>query len=210
MLLQILNKAYAATQKVTAQKLATQAPVPLAQLQKQRAKDWVDELAAAFRQEFSRAAHYRVFSAGHAANASFGLDDLGIDISVCKIGRIKSAELENELEYVTEPVWQVQSQFSTDTKDAICDFNKLVIGGAANRLLVAPIVHSPAYLRTLGVPALACKGSTVYLAMLPHPSRWPAAADAIRLFKFNGKSWKPEAETPPATSTTESEKSPAS
>src|SRR5437868_3292910 len=109
MLQQILNKAYAATQKLTAQKQATQSAVPLAQLQKQRTKDWLDELANAFRQEFSRAAHFRVFSAGHATNAAFGLDDLGVEIAVCKVARIKSAELENELEYVVEPTWLVQS-----------------------------------------------------------------------------------------------------
>jgi hypothetical protein len=193
MLLQLLNKAFAATQKVTAQKAATEAAQPLAQLQKQRAKDWLDELAGAFRVEFSRAKQFRVFSRDHAANAAFGLDDLMFDISVCKVAKIKSAELDGELEYVAEAVWQVQTQFSTDARDAVNDFNKLVMGGAANRLLVGPIVHSPGYLRTLAVPAKGCAGAAVYLAMVAHPSRWPAS-DAVRLYRFDGEKWATEDE----------------
>ena len=196
MLQQILNKAFAAAQKLTSQKLATQAAQPLNVLQAQRSKDWVDELASAFRGEYARSAQFRVFSAGHPLNANFGLAELSFDISVCKVAKIKSAEFESELEYVAEPVWQIETSFSNDTKDAVSDFNKLVLGGATNRLLVGPIVHSPGYLRTLAVPAKGCKGAEVWLAMVPHPSRWPTSSEAIRLFKFDGKKWQPAVESP--------------
>jgi len=192
MLHQILTKAFAAAQKLAAQRLATESAQPLAQMQKQRSKDWVDELASAFRQEYARSAQYRVFSREHPMAASFGLAELSFDISVCKIARIKSAELDNEVEYVTEPVWQIETSFSNDAKDAVADFNKLVVGGASNRLFVGPIIHSPAYLRTLAVPAKGCKDAAVWLAMVPHPSRWPTNAEGIRLFKFDGKKWQPQ------------------
>ena len=152
------------------------------------------DMAAAFRQEFSRSKQYRVFTRDHAANAAFGLKELMFDVSVCKVGKIKSAELDGELEYVAEAVWQVQTEFSTDAREAVCEFNKLVMGGAANRLLVAPIVHSPGYLRTLAVPAKGCGGAAVYVAMVAHPSRWPSN-DAVRLFRFLEGKWVAEGGT---------------
>ncbi|HSH80688.1 MAG TPA: hypothetical protein VLA19_19345 [Herpetosiphonaceae bacterium] len=61
---------------------------------------------------------------------------------------------------------------SRDSRQALFDFNKLVVGAAASKLFIGPQGRdSHAILETLLPAAAACTG-TVYVAFAPYPSDW--------------------------------------
>ncbi|MDC0715992.1 hypothetical protein [Nannocystis bainbridge] len=87
--------------------------------------------------------------------------------------------------YITEVLWQVESELSLDTSEAVHDFNKLVLGSAHHKLFVAAMVPEPEnLLRTLEPAAARCTGR-VFLALIPHPDHWDGdTAGGVRTWQF--------------------------
>lgn len=139
----------------------------------QRSKLWVEALAAAFRTAYARDAAVKVFSKGYAKNRDdFGINELLYDITVCKIAPVASAIHKKELFYVQEALWEVESEFARDSRQALIDFNKLVLGSAANKLFIGPKVRDQkSFINVLIEPARFCSGN-IYAAFLPHPGQW--------------------------------------
>jgi hypothetical protein len=102
------------------------------------------------------------------ARARLGTNELLHDITVCRTAQLGA----RSLWYVTEVLWQVESELALRHREALHDFNKLVLGSAQHKLFVASLVHEPdALLRTLEPAAARCTGR-VFLALIPHPGRW--------------------------------------
>ncbi|WAS97051.1 hypothetical protein [Nannocystis punicea] len=87
--------------------------------------------------------------------------------------------------YITEVLWQVESELSLDRTDAVQDFNKLVLGSAHHKLFVASMVPEPdSLLRTLEPAAARCTGR-VFMALIPHPDHWDGdTAGGVRTWQF--------------------------
>jgi hypothetical protein len=151
---------------------------------------WVETLASAFRTYYQNDHSVRVFSKGFQGNASeFGLNELLYDILVCRAEGILSAKQGKRLQYFSECIWQVESELARDSRDAMLDFNKLVIGGARKKLFIGPLVDDPlAYLDVLLPAAKVCSGD-VYVALIPHPEVWSAGKQSIRLWELDGQ-WR--------------------
>ena len=115
----------------------------------------------------------RVFTKHDDRNrTAFGMNELLYDVTVCRTATVSSAANGKRLHYVTAPVWHVESELAKDSRQALFDFNKLVLGAAALNLFVGPLVHDvQEFLNVLRVPASCCLGS-VYVALIPHPSDW--------------------------------------
>ena len=79
-------------------------------------------------------------------------------------------------------------------KEAMNDFNKLVLGKAENLLFIGPRVSDGEledYLQVLAAPAKHCKGN-LYLAMIPHPDEWDDQVEwGIKMWKWESSSWAP-------------------
>ena len=101
-----------------------------------------------------------MFSQGFDGNAQgFGLNELLYDILVCRAETVMSAKQKTQLRYFTECVWQIESELKKDSKQAILDSNKLVVGSARNKLFIGPVVNDPeAYINVLLPAAKACVG----------------------------------------------------
>lgn len=160
-------------------------------LHQHRSREWVKALADQFRSAFPGDAFIRVFNKGHGGNrCDFGINELLYDVLVCRIDKVASCQQGKKLYFIQEALWQIESEFARDSREALADFNKLVLGSARNKLFVGPHVHDPqSFLNVLIPPARACS-SSVFAALVPHPDSWGATTDhKVDLWQFSGAGW---------------------
>ena len=143
------------------------------ELHRARSVAWVKALTKGFQAIYPVSSCYRVFSKPEKSNkADFRLSELLFDLAVCEVRRTASARGGHDLWYVAKAVWQVESEFAEDSRAAVLDFSKLVLGGAPNKLFVAPITDCPsAFSGPLLAVARCCSGR-VFPALVPHPRDW--------------------------------------
>jgi len=161
------------------------------ELHMRRSARWVVSLGKRFEQEFPDRKKHRVFWKGNQRNRrEFTLTEFMYDISVCEIGFVRSAAQGKQLGFIRKAIWQIESEFAKDSREALIDFSKLVAGSGQNKLFIAPVVHDEAaFLRVLREPAVHCSGN-VYLAMVPKPKEWPSSADRIGLWRLEEGEWR--------------------
>ncbi len=164
----------------------------LLEVNRARSQAWLKALAKNFRQAYKPDSEIRVFSKYDPTNRpDFGLNEYLHDILVCRVDSVPSARHRKELFYVKDVLWQVESEFAPDSRQALVDFNKLVLGSAEYKLFIGPQVDDPVeFLNVLLPPAEACIG-TVYVALLPQPQDWGEKPDRADVWKLSGKQWLP-------------------
>lgn len=143
------------------------------ELHRRRSEAFVEKLAELLRREFACDESIRVLSRGYSGNkAEFGLNELLFDITVCRVDRTTSARGGQMLTVVTKGLWAIESEFARDSRQAVFDFNKLVLGSAANKVFVGPLVSDQrAFLQALELAAGHCSGRVFFVAV-PHPACW--------------------------------------
>jgi len=134
----------------------------------------------------------RVFSAYQRGNEDdFGTEELLFDIQVCRVGITETADRKkDELHYIQGAVWQIETDFSQELLSAMQAWNRLVTGGAENKLFIGaqPSTGRDTYINTLKAPASACHGA-VYLALIPHPAEWDEGDHEITVWQFEANDW---------------------
>ena len=161
-------------------------------LHRKRSQEWVKILAQNFRKYYSNKDNaVSVFSEDFGEHrAEFKVNELLYDIAVCRVGTTPSAQKETPLTYIQEALWVVESEMARDSREAIIDFSKLVMGSAQNKLFIGPKVNNQGnFNKVLLAPAGNCSG-TVYLAIIPHPEDWDKRDDEPEVFILSGGSWK--------------------
>ena len=160
-------------------------------IHRNRSKQFVEALARQFREHYKDNDTIRVLSKHYELHrAEFGLNELLFDVLVCDTSTVHSARDSASLRYVAKALWAVESEFARDTRQAIFDFNKLVLAAAESKLFVGPIVtDESAFLEPLLAPAAMC-GGEVFVALVPHPSDWHLAGTSAHLYGLQGSQWK--------------------
>ena len=160
------------------------------QLHRNRSREWVETLADEFRKSYEDEPNVRVFSKHNESNRTeFGMNELLYDVLVCRVATTASAKRGAELFYVEEPLWQVESEFAKDTRQALFDFNKLVIGSAKNKLFIGPQVSdTEAFLDVLRAPARRCAGE-VFVVLIPHPGEWDKNDSGVSIWQLTDGEW---------------------
>jgi hypothetical protein len=140
-----------------------------------RSRTFVEALASRLRTIFAASDGYYVLSKHFREHRGrFGLNELLYDVCVCRAAETLSAQQGQQLTYVTEAVWAVESEFAHDSREALFDFNKLVLSAAPSKLFVGPQpADRDSYLTVLANPARVTTG-LVYVALVPHPADWRA------------------------------------
>ena len=121
----------------------------------------------------------------------FGMNELLFDVALVSYDVVDSGSSGKDLAFVTKGLWIVESEMAKDKRQALFDFNKLILGQADNKLFVGPHVHDEAgYLRVLAHAAGNCSGS-LYVAFIPHPDEWPViAADSVGVWAWRESTWE--------------------
>ena len=173
---------------------------------KARSKIWVDEVAARFRVNYP-GPRERVFWGGNPdpkIRAEFKKKEMLFDIMVCAIDTVESFEHPPQpLAFIAQCHWQVESEFSDDTRDIVIDMGKLVAGSAAHKLMIAAHPKPPNKDKTEGadeIPALlnrcakiaaCCEGQHVYFCFVAHPQDWCSSSPkGPVLYEYTEEGWK--------------------
>ncbi len=78
----------------------------------------------------------------------------------------------------------MESEFARDSRQALIDFNKLVLGSAHNKLFVGPQVSKVEQFIDVLKPAARACTRNVYVALIPHPAKWKNASDYVQLWSL--------------------------
>lgn len=159
-----------------------------------RSSNFVKHLSAGLRAKYLFNQDVRVLSKDFGNNrVEFGLNELMFDILVCEVTQLLSANKTKEIVCVTSGMLAVESEMARDSRQAIYDFNKLVLSSCTSKLFVGPIVADiDAYIDTLSSAARFCKGE-LSLALICHPSKWKKSGPELgRFWSWNGSDWIPE------------------
>ena len=152
-----------------------------------RSQNWVKALAEQFKKRYEGDSEIRIFTKTDYSNRKeFGLNELLHDILVCRVGEVESSTHKKKLCFIKEVLWQVESEFAHNSKSALIDFNKLVLGSGKNKLFIASQVKKGtenSFLSVLRPAAGYCTGD-VYVGMIPHPSKWVDADTDVHLWVF--------------------------
>jgi len=156
-----------------------------------RSRAWVEALAADLFESLRDDPMVRVFSKHNDTHrAEFGLNELLYDIVACRVGTVTSPMHHKTLVYVEKVLWQIESEFAKNTRHALADFNKLVLGSAKSKLFIGPQVYNnQAFIKTLLPAARACTGN-VYLALIPHPAQWEQGDYRIDVWACINGQWE--------------------
>lgn len=159
----------------------------LQEINQNRSRSWVNTLAEQLQNVYKAESSVTVFSKyGHSHRNDFRLNELLYDIVVCRVDEVASSTHKKKMYYIKETLWQVESEFAHDSRQALIDFNKLVLGSAQNKLFIGPQVRKgreQSFLNVLKPAALACTGN-VYVALVPHPAKWKDTDSAVRLWSM--------------------------
>jgi hypothetical protein len=154
-----------------------------------RSSRFVKALANGFR-EIHPPPKFAVFSKDcDHHREDFKLNELLFDIQVCETDCVG----DKKLCYIKRSVFQIESEFAKDIREALIDFSKLVVGSAESKLFIGPIVSEAKfseYVEAMASPARACNAVT-YMALLPHSAEWPAKdiESSVKLFRFAEGKW---------------------
>jgi len=156
-----------------------------------RSKLWVEKLAQEFRLEY-KLPSYRVFSSDYSENrTAFKVNELLYDISVVKIGVIKSASKKVDLEYIKSCDWLIESEFhSSNSRESIIDLSKLFMGRSTNKLIVLP---KSSQITTWAIKELPniipLAEARYYLALVPHPNTWFQSGEIPDIYILENNVW---------------------
>jgi len=160
------------------------------QLHRARSRVWVDTLAKQFQRCFERDSAVRVFWRDNPEHRKhFRVNELLHDILICQVGTVQSAMHKKDLLYIKDVLWQVESEFARDSRQALIDFNKLVLGSGRSKLFVGPQVNdNQSFIDVLRPAANVCTGN-VYVALVPHPKDWDKPAYRIDIWAYANGQW---------------------
>jgi len=174
---------------------AMRVPIPADTAQRRharRSRAWVAALADEFRTHYRGDPDVRVLSKHDPSNhREFGLNELLYDVLVCRVGTAPAANSPATLTYVREALWQVESEFARDSRQAVYDLNKLVLGAAPHKLFVGPQVSDEARFLAALLPAARCCSGEVYVALVPHPAQWDDGEAVVRVWRLVEEGWTP-------------------
>lgn len=159
-------------------------------LHHERSKHFVELLAERFRDYYSNNLNIKIFSKHYYGNRDdFGINEYQYDVLVCEVDSVFSAKQQKKLPFIKQAIWLVESEFARNTREALKDFNKLVIGNSKYKQFIGPLNSvNDAFINTLLPAAKKCNG-IVYIILLSHPDSWDKGKIVFSIWKLN-ESWQ--------------------
>lgn len=202
-LCQILRRAYSDVREPAINDSKAHAQSELSKIHSARSSAWVERLAHALADNESGGeqtegkSEVRPFYRGYSIETQdFGLTEFLHDICIARIGTVPANIHDARLDTVKSVLWQVESEFSSDGREAVKDFNKLVAGSGENKLFVGPYLGNSTQarsaasgyrevLRSVLIDVDIRRDENWYLGIVPHPSRWKCDdAEKVKCWRF--------------------------
>ena len=159
-----------------------------------RSARWVDALARQFENNYALKRRHRVFWKGNECNREhFKVNELLFDITVCSVSTTPSLQHKpQDLEFITDCHWQVESEFATNTRAVIVDMSKLVLGSAENKMIVAAQRDDEGQRNVLAQCAdiAMCCRTNVFFLFVSHPEAWGKDPHPPLLFEWVAGDWR--------------------
>ena len=126
----------------------------------------------------------------------FLLNEFLHDICVARTGVARVPRHDTDVPVVKRVLWQVESEFDSNTRETAKDFNKLIAGRADRKLFVGPYkgntwqaqAAARSYrnvLRDIRAAADQGREEEWYLGIVPHPEQWKCdESHAVRCWHF--------------------------
>ena len=187
---ELVRKAYDYARKNTPNKAGS----PEA-LHRERSANFVACLSEVLEMEFSQQIpDLRVFIRGKNANRpDFGLTELLFDIALVEADSIPHPRSDKPIGTITRCLVVVESEFSRNPRQALKDFNKLVLANADVKLFIGPRLQDQVtYLECLASVAKNITGD-LFLALVPHPDSWSDLPfPKVHAWKWDTDQWEAE------------------
>ncbi len=187
---EILENAYEAARKKAHEEEAGDCNKDEGRRNSNRSSMWVEALGCELYRNEKMKDLTVLFTKGKYNN-DFKINEFLYDILIAKTGESKSKDKKITLKYVKEAVWQVESEFSENSRESVVDFSKLVIGKAQHKLFIGPYIKKSNELLqdVLKKPARAAAVSgNCYLGLIPHPRDWcnkECESDVVECWTFD-------------------------
>ena len=158
-------------------------------------KAWVGKLALDLREfeirnqdNVAKSKIEAFFLSDNPEQKKLGLSEFLHDICIARTHTVCAPKHKKDLRIVTKVLWQVESEFSSNSREAVKDFNKLIAGSAENKLFVGPYkgrssqanqaaeAHRETLAKILRIAGLP-KGDRWLLGQIPHPDIWEPTED---------------------------------
>lgn len=181
---------------------------------RRRSETWVRTLANGFYNCLSSSrSPARVFSKSgesvfelgpkqlQKSKLEMGRNEMLHDILVCRTREVDSAHRKAKLHFISEVLWQIESELAPNSREALYDFNKLVLGSAQNLLFIGPLCNSKdsqkakrtdtSYLEVLAPAARCCKGR-IFTALIssPYNESWTLGKKSLKLWELSDGEWE--------------------
>jgi hypothetical protein len=156
-----------------------------------RSSNFVTALANCFEAHYKDERNIRVLSRKRKSDRKeFSVNELLFDITVCKIEKTPARSIGYELTVITGALWEIESELEDgDYREALTDFNKLVLGNSENKLFIGSSRRDNQFLlKLLARSAAYCQGN-VYTALVSHPRAWRITKPAIELWHYRDQKW---------------------
>lgn len=161
-------------------------------LHHERSQNFVRLLAKSLPDSYPDPANVVAMSKGIGGNRlHYGMNELLFDIVVFEWDTATSAGNKKDLPFVKKGLLIVESEMAENSRMALYDFNKLVLGNAKRKLFIAPLVaRGEAYRKTLASAARHCDGQ-LQLVMVPHPRDWAVFnPELVQLWDWDCEQWR--------------------
>ena len=141
---EILRNAYSGARASSGDSSKSHAQNRLSELHAARSRAWVAQLANALLQYESGGKQkegkngIRAFYRENDNSHDFGLNEFLHDVCIARTGSVRANIHDTELYTVRRILWQVESEFSSNSREAVKDFNKLVAGSGEKKLFIGP------------------------------------------------------------------------
>lgn len=126
-----------------------------------------------------------------------GMNEFLFDIAVLEYKLVQARRSSESYAVVTGGLWAIESEMAKLIREAVYDFNKLVIAKAPRKLFIGSIVSDvPGYLEALAQVAVY-GDEQIYLALIPHPEEWDEApAVKVLFWTWRSGQWHEECAAP--------------
>lgn len=151
-----------------------------------RSRAFLKSLHEGIQAFFKSESDVKVFSSNFRDN-DFNRSEYLYDILVARFKRVKSPFQENEIAFLSENLIELESEFSTNTRDTLIDFSKLNVGSAKEKVFILPFFNRnddlDQWFENIVFKNISNQNRKFFFVYLDHPMCWGEKEVQIKIIE---------------------------